>query len=93
MLRLRELRKQRGYTIVKLSKDTGITRPNLSRYERGLGNPTVKTLQRLAAVLEVHISDLFPLPDPTRGVRDRTRAHDRGPKSRRPLWAQSRYGR
>ncbi len=42
--------------------DAGIDRTYVSRLERGLENPTVAVLEKLAQALEAKIVDLFEVP-------------------------------
>lgn len=42
--------------------DAGIDRTYVSRLERGLENPTVAVLEKLAQALEADIVDLFEVP-------------------------------
>lgn len=44
-----DARKQSGLTQKELSERTGITQGDISKLERGNANPSIKTLQRLAA--------------------------------------------
>ena len=44
-----EARKQSGLTQKELSERTGITQGDISKLERGNANPSLSTLQRLAA--------------------------------------------
>lgn len=46
---LARARREIGITQKELAKRTGITQADISRLERGNANPSVKTLQRLAA--------------------------------------------
>jgi len=46
-----EARQARGLTQRQLSEITGVTQADISRIERGAGNPTEATLQRLAEAL------------------------------------------
>ena len=50
-LQFRDARVQRGLTQVELSEKSGVSQADISRIERGAGNPTESTLQRLASVL------------------------------------------
>ncbi len=43
-----EARNERGITQKELSAITGITQGDISKLENGTGNPSVRTLQRLA---------------------------------------------
>lgn len=63
-IRLRELRRARGLTLQGLSGRTGLSIGTLSQVERGLSNPSLDALRRLAAALEVAISDIFAPEDP-----------------------------
>jgi ribosome-binding protein aMBF1 (putative translation factor) len=47
-LQFMEARKARGLTQADLAAITGVTQADISRIERGGGNPTEATLQRLA---------------------------------------------
>ena len=51
-------RKRKNITQDELAKATGISRPNISRFESGTYNPTLKTMVKIAAALdmELHIS-------------------------------------
>lgn len=51
--RLRELRKQKGYTQEDLGKLADVHYVNLSRYERGLSDPSANVVKKLAEALEV----------------------------------------
>ena len=46
-----DARKARGLTQRQLSDLTGVPQADISRIERGAGNPTEATLERLAAAL------------------------------------------
>jgi XRE family transcriptional regulator, regulator of sulfur utilization len=50
-LQFTEARQARGLTQRELSEITGVAQADISRIERGAGNPTEATLQRLAAAL------------------------------------------
>jgi len=50
-LQFAEARKARGMTQQQLSQATGVAQADISRIERGSGNPTEATLQRLAEAL------------------------------------------
>ena len=73
---LRRLRTGLGLSQEALAADAGIDRTYVSRLERGLENPTVATLEQLAAALSAEIVEFFavpapgdPLPQPLRGGR------------------------
>ncbi len=56
--RLRQLRKDRELTQAELGKRAGVHNVNLSRYERGLSEPSAETLKRLAEALDVSVGYL-----------------------------------
>lgn len=56
--RLRRLRKDKGYTQEELGKLADVHNVNLSRYERGLSNPSAVVLKRIAEALEVSVGHL-----------------------------------
>lgn len=64
---LRRWRVQRDLSQEKLATDANVDRTYVGRLERGLENPTVAVLDRLAAALSIHISELFKTP--VRGER------------------------
>ena len=66
MNRLRELRKQRGYTQVKMQMLTGIDQSDYSKLETGKRNMTFEQCRRLAAALETSMDYLAGLTDDPR---------------------------
>lgn len=56
-LRIKEIIKEKGYTIKSLSEKMNINRVNLSNMING--NPTVETLEKIAIALDVPITELF----------------------------------
>ena len=63
MVRLRELRKQRGITQVKLSMDLNISQNSISRYEQGLREPDLATLGLIADYFHVSVDYLLGRTD------------------------------
>lgn len=59
-LRIKEVCKEKGITITQLAKKLNIKQESLSRAING--NPTIETLNKIAAALNVPISDLFTQP-------------------------------
>jgi transcriptional regulator with XRE-family HTH domain len=59
---LRRWRVLRDLSQETLGVDAGVDRTYIGRLERGLENPTVAVLDRLAAALSIHISDFFKVP-------------------------------
>jgi len=57
--RLKELRKQKRFTLDQLARIAGCTKSYISQLEKGTGAPSVSMLGRLADALEVHVVDLF----------------------------------
>lgn len=60
---VRRLRTGRGLTQEKLAVDAGVAAPYLSRIERGVVNPTIDILDRLAAALGVEVDSLLRAPE------------------------------
>jgi transcriptional regulator with XRE-family HTH domain len=77
---LRRLRVLRGLSQENLAVDAGIDRTYVSRLERGLENPTVAVLERLADALGAGIVEFFAVPK-------------RGEPAPRPLPGGRRPGR
>jgi transcriptional regulator with XRE-family HTH domain len=60
MERIRQLRKERGFSQAKLAVMADMDPATLNRLERGTGNPNLKTLERVAEALGVEVADFFP---------------------------------
>ncbi len=56
---IRDLRKQRGFSLRKLADLCGLSINAISKIERGENSPTVVSLHRLATALDVPITTLF----------------------------------
>lgn len=59
---IRELlraRRTTGLTQKELSSRTGIAQSDISKLERGIGNPSLKTLARLAEGMDLQLSLTF----------------------------------
>ena len=52
-------RKESGLTQQQLSERTGIAQTDISKLERGNGNPSLRTLQRLAAGMGMRVKNEF----------------------------------
>jgi len=52
-MRLKELRKVRGWTQATFAKKAGFTREYIARLETGKHDPSVSTLEKLAKALKV----------------------------------------
>lgn len=59
MIGLREIRKRRGYSQLKVAMDLSISREALSYYESGKRNPDIKMLIRLSDYFNVSIHYLI----------------------------------
>ena len=59
---LRKLRVEKVLSQENLAVDAQIDRTYVSRLERGLENPTIAVLERLAEALNVNIVDFFVVP-------------------------------
>lgn len=62
-LRLREILKERQITIAQFSEMSGISQSNISNYMIGKISPTLDTLNRIAAALNIDITELFKKKD------------------------------
>ncbi len=61
--RIRSIREQRGVSLRALADRCGLSANAISLIERGENSPTVSSLQRLAAALDVPITDFFEAQD------------------------------
>ena len=69
--RIRQLRKARGLTLVQLATATELSHPFLSQLERGLAQPSLGSLRRIAVALETSPIELIAAAEePTDGSRD-----------------------
>jgi DNA-binding XRE family transcriptional regulator len=59
---IRRLRVARGFSQEMLAVDAGIDRTYVNRLERGLENPTVAVLEKLARAFSSNIEELFRVP-------------------------------
>ena len=57
--RLKALRRKQGLTQTALAKKAGITREYLSRLEKGVQDPTLGTMTKLAKALKVTVVKLL----------------------------------
>lgn len=57
--RIRRARKDRGITQEELADRVGLHYTTISRIERGISNPPVQTINKIARTLRVDMSDLF----------------------------------
>jgi len=59
-MRIKEVIKEKGLTVKEVADKLGMTSPSLS--EAINGNPTVERLERIAAALNVPVTELFEQP-------------------------------
>jgi transcriptional regulator with XRE-family HTH domain len=59
---LRRLRVKRGLSQELLAVDADVDRAYVSRLERGIENPTVQLLERLAKALRAELAEFFRQP-------------------------------
>lgn len=59
---VRRIRVELGLSQERLGIDSGVDRSYVSRLERGLENPTIAMLDRIARALNVTVSDLLATP-------------------------------
>jgi transcriptional regulator with XRE-family HTH domain len=57
--RLRHIRLEKGFTVETLAAAAGLDKGFLSRLERGTKRPSIETVLRLSAALEVSVGQLF----------------------------------
>lgn len=56
---LSSLRKEKGWTQLELAEKLHVTDKAVSKWERGMGFPDIKTIEPLAAALEVSVLELM----------------------------------
>ncbi|WP_425991704.1 helix-turn-helix domain-containing protein [Afipia sp. DC4300-2b1] len=59
---VRKLRVRRALSQEALAVDAGVDRSYVGRIERGVENPTVETLERLAVALDIPVTELLAVP-------------------------------
>ncbi|MCS7202576.1 MAG: helix-turn-helix transcriptional regulator [Dictyoglomus sp.] len=57
--KIRKIRKQKNLTLEELSKKTGLSLSYISLIERGLKNPSLKALEKIAECLDISPSIFF----------------------------------
>ena len=57
--KIRKIRKSEGLTMAALSEKVGVSESYISQLERGLTDPSVSLLRRLASALQVSVSAFF----------------------------------
>ncbi|MBN1910052.1 MAG: helix-turn-helix domain-containing protein [Pirellulales bacterium] len=67
--RLKQLRQERGLSMVQLAREVGITTGMISQIERDLADPSLTTLRKIAQVLDVPVFYFFLSQDSDPEVR------------------------
>jgi len=76
---IQSLRLARGLSLSQLASEAGMAKSNLSRLEQGNGNPTLDTIWRLAARLNVPFGNLVaPVSEPVYDEGVQVRLIDQG---------------
>lgn len=68
-IRIRVLRKRRGFTQERLGEAIDRSADAVSQMERGIIHPSFDTLERLAATLDVTVADFFMFDEPETPAR------------------------
>ena len=83
---LRFIRRKRKLTLKDLSQDADLSVPYLSDLERGVVNPSIETLQKVAKAYNMKVQDLFT------GVEDmETSTHETYPEGFLAFLQDSEY--
>ncbi|MBI3317046.1 MAG: helix-turn-helix transcriptional regulator [Candidatus Omnitrophica bacterium] len=61
--RIRQFRKQRGLTLVEISKRTGVAQATLSRIETGTMTGTVESHEKIAEAIGIGLAELYGTVD------------------------------
>lgn len=56
---IRDIRKSKGYSIMKIKELTGLSKSTISEIENDKSSPTTATLEKIANVLDVPVTDFF----------------------------------
>ncbi len=59
-MRIKEAIKEKGLTVAVVAQRMGVDSPALSRVIHG--NPTIEMLERVAAAIGIHVTELFDKP-------------------------------
>lgn len=59
IIKIYDIRTQRGYTLRKLEKKSGVSFSAINLIENGQRSPTLETLRLIAEALSVSVKDLF----------------------------------
>lgn len=87
---LKQLRKKCGYTQEELAIKVNVVRQTVSKWEKGLSVPDAQTLQRIAEVLDVNVSQLLGADIPEE--KDRNEIAEQLAKMNEQLAIKNRRG-
>lgn len=62
-IRIKILREEKGLTQAELAERLHVTRGAITQYETGKRRPKIDTIQKIAAALEVELSDILDFSD------------------------------
>jgi transcriptional regulator with XRE-family HTH domain len=68
---IKRFRKERGFSQEGLAFECGLHRTYISGVERGIRNPTVKVLGKIASALKVDVEQLLSSPPPVSNPKAR----------------------
>ena len=68
--RIRYFRQLRGWSQETLALQAEINPAFLGHLERGLKSPTIKTLEKIVAALNISLAELFAEPQPTTEAKE-----------------------
>lgn len=77
--RLRTLRRQRHLTLEQLSQRSNLTKSYLSKLERGVSEPSISTVLKLARAYDIDLSELIGTDQEVAADVSIVRAHQRMP--------------
>lgn len=60
MNKIQQLRKEKGFSQSELAKKAGISEISIRKYESGDRKPKIETLRKIAAAMDVSVSELNP---------------------------------
>lgn len=61
-LRIKEVLKEKKITVVSLANSVGMAQPSMSNIVNGKSTPSLETLDKIADVIGVPVTDLFDRP-------------------------------
>jgi transcriptional regulator with XRE-family HTH domain len=57
--RLKQIRVEKGFTQDEVAKHLGLARPTITQYEKGLYDPSIDTINKLADLFKINVSELL----------------------------------